>query len=429
MHHIIKNFNELATSALRRAVLSIAEAAYESINTTRAIERLVKYYPRLGKLKILDKQFRLGDFRRIRILGIGKAALEAAKALRRILGDKITDGYVLDVKTENLGAGIISRAGTHPLASELNYELTQQILTKFGHSDEKDLVLCIISGGGSALFCSPYRQTPEQEAEIFKILTAQGASIFEINTVRKHTSLVKGGRLATVLCPATVVGLIFSDVPGDDLSMVASGPLVRDTTEIKDAVAVLEKYGVLEKARRPKIELLESPKDLKYFEKVSNLLLVSGRSALLAMRSRAEDLGFAVKNYSEQFQGEARLLGREIATVVKPGECLLGIGESTVTLAGKGLGGRNQEMALGALLALKEDETFGAFASDGHDNTEAAGAVADASTLTRAVQLGFDPVAYLQNNDSFRFFEATGDLVYTGLTGANVADFFVCLRR
>lgn len=429
MRHTIKNFDNLATSSLRRAVLGIAEAAYEAINTTRAIQRSVKYDSRLGRLRVLNQQFRLADFRRVRVLGIGKAAFEAAQALSQILGDRITDGYVLDVKAGELGAAIVSRAGTHPLASDLNRELTQQILAKFEHGDERDLVLCIISGGGSALLCAPYRQTPEQEAEVFKTLTAQGATIFEINTVRKHTSLIKGGRLAAALFPATVAGLVFSDVPGDDLGTVASGPLVRDTSKLQDAAAILEKYGVLEKTRRAKIDLLESPKDPKYFEKVSNLLLVSGRSALLAMRSRAEDLGFEVKNYSEQFQGEARVLGREIAAAVKSGECLLGIGESTVTLTGKGLGGRNQEMALGALPGLKTDEVFGAFASDGHDNTEAAGAVADVSTLIRAGQLGCDPAAYLRNNDSFRFFEATGDLVYTGLTGANVADFFVCLRR
>ncbi len=427
--HIIKNFETLASSPMRRAALSIAEAGYSAINTTKAVNAAVSYSSFFNTLSVGSQKFSLKKYRRVRLLGIGKASLEAAGALKQILGNRLSDGYVIDVKAGDLGKNIISRAGTHPLASDINREYTQQLLARFEHGSEADLVICIVSGGGSALLCAPYGQSPQEEAEVFKILTAQGATIFEINTVRKHTSQVKGGFLAQALYPATVAALVFSDVPGDELGMVASGPLVLDSTKVSDASAILGKYQVLEKLQRAKIGLQETPKDPKYFARIHNFLLVSGQAALAAMRARAEDLGFEARNFSEQFQGEARVLGLEIAGSAKKGECLLGIGESTVTLKGKGLGGRNQEMALGALPALAAGMVLGCFASDGHDNTEAAGALADASTAQRAEKLGLKPETFLSHNDSFRFFEATGDLVYTGLTGSNVADFFICLKR
>ena len=360
---------------------------------------------------------------------MGKAALEAVSVLQKILGSRLTDGFVLDVKPGEFGDKITVRAGTHPLTSEINRDNTRQLLDKFKNNLETDLDIFVVSGGGSSLLCAPYLQTPEQAAEIFRVLTAQGASIVELNTVRKHTDLVKGGALAKMLFPATVVSLIFSDIPGNDLGMVASGPLVLDTTTVKDASAILGKYQVLEKLGRKKIDLLETPKEIKYFANTQNFLLVSGQQALSAMRSKAEDLGFSVKNFSDQFQGEARFLGGEIAGGVKKGSCVLGVGESTVRLSGKGHGGRNQEMALGALSAMRGDVVMGCFASDGHDNTEAAGALVDTATLTRAKKLGLNLEACLKNNDSFKFLENTGDLVYTGLTGANIADFFVCLKR
>lgn len=426
---IIKNFDALASSPLRRAALLIAEEGYASIKTSRAVKRAVKFSSIFKSLSINGKKFSLKKYKRIRVIGIGKAALEAVSALQEILGDKLSDGFVLDVKSGDLGKKIIVRAGTHPLASEVNKENTQQLLARFEKNLETDFIICVVSGGGSALLCAPYHQTPDQEAEIFKTLTAQGATIFELNTVRKHTSLVKGGALARSLYPATVVSLVFSDVPGDDIGMVASGPLALDRTKVFDAATILEKYQVLEKLGRKKVDFLESPKDPEYFKNTSSFLMVSGKQALLAMRNKAEELGFSVRNFSEQFQGEARILGEEIASTVRKRECLLGVGESTVSLSGKGLGGRNQEMAMGALSALRQETVMGCFASDGHDNTEAAGALVDASTSERAKKLGLKPETYLKNNDSFRFLEATGDLVYTGLTGSNTADFFVCLKR
>jgi glycerate-2-kinase len=294
---------------------------------------------------------------------------------------------------------------------------------------EKDLVLCVVSGGGSALLCSPHDMTCEQEVSIIAALTVKGATIQELNTVRKHISTVKGGQLAKTMYPATIISLIFSDVPGDDLSMVASGPTVMDNSFMKDAAAVLKKYSILEVCQMPLCNLTETPKEEKYFKNVQNVLAVSPKHALAAMREKAEDLGFDVKIFAENFQGIARDLGLKIISENKTGQCLLGAGESTVKIAGKGKGGRNQEMALAALSSISENQVLVCAASDGHDNTDSAGAIVDVGTKARAKALGLNLQEYLNNNDSYNFFEALGDRLITGPTEANVSDFFVCLKQ
>jgi glycerate-2-kinase len=288
----------------------------------------------------------------------------------------------------------------------------------------------VVSGGGSALLCYPHDMSCEAEVSIILALTVKGATIQELNTVRKHISKVKGGQLAKLMYPASVISLIFSDVPGDDLSMVASGPTVRDNTFMKDAAAILKKYDVLEVCQMPSCNLVETPKENRYFEKVQNVLAVSAKQALWAMKETAEDLGFDVKIFGENFQGIARELGiKIIAANNRHHECLIGAGESTVHIIGKGKGGRNQEMALAALSSVSQNQVLVCAASDGHDNTDAAGAIVDNNVLTRAKTLGLDPNQFLQNNDSYNFFEQTGDLLLTGLTEANVSDFFVCLKH
>jgi glycerate-2-kinase len=427
--HIIKNFDKLATSGLRKQAFLIAEAGYHAINTDKAIRHYVVFDAQKQRLAVCGKKFDLKNFKRVFCVGIGKAALEAVTSLSLILKDSITCGYVIDLKTGDLPLNITSRAGTHPYPSEENIKYTKELVALLENLGEDDLVLCVVSGGGSSLFTWPQDLSVEDQTKLFKTLTKQGATIAEINTVRKHTDRVKGGNLAKLLYPATVVSLIFSDVPADDLSMVASGPTVLDGTFTLDAAAVLEKYNVLKQLDLPKLKLHETPKQEKYFVKVHNLLLVSAKSVLEAMKSRAEDLGFEIEVFSEHFQGEARKLGVEIISQTKKGRCLLGAGEGTVTITGQGLGGRCQEMALAALPEIGEDQVLLCLASDGHDNTDAAGAIADRQAFLKARALGLDPKTYLENNDSFHFFESLDDLVFTGLTGSNVSDFFVYLRQ
>jgi len=204
---------------------------------------------------------------------------------------------------------------------------------------------------------------------------------------------------------------------------------VKDQTTVRDAQAVIDSYQLLEKIGTDSLRLTETPKEKKYFRNVHNFLLVSGALALSAMKEKAEDLGFSARIFSENFEGEARKLGPEIIQQnLKKGHCLLGAGESTVIISGKGRGGRNQEMALSALSSIAENQVLLCLASDGNDNTEAAGAIVDALTLVKVKALNLDPKNFLKDNDSFTFFEKVDDAVITGLTGSNTADFFVFLK-
>ncbi len=483
----IKNFDQLATSDLRKQCLLIAEAGLAAVETPAVVRGQVRYDRNRDLLtiggeseirngtksgrKMSREKIDVRPFKRIVCIGFGKAALAAVTELYNIIGDRIACGFVIDLREGSVG-NLVCRVGTHPSPTVVNVQATQELLALLNTCTKDDLVLCVVSGGGSSLLCYPHELSCEAESALIAALTVKGATIQGINTVRKHISKVKGGNLAKACYPATVVSLIFSDVPGNDISMVASGPTVRDTTTVHDAAAVLNRYNVLEMCKLPSCSLFETPKEDKYFAKVKNILLVSGQTVLEACRRKADELGFAASIYSDKVMGEAREVGAAVAamTTGKPKSprlagasasdptsqlkplskhsCLLGVGETTVTLRGPGKGGRNQEMALGALAQLgalgswraniasrslpKEfplaDAVLACIASDGKDNSDAAGAIADASVAKKAAALHLDPQIYLDNNDSYHFFEQTGDLIFTGPTGANAADFFVLLK-
>ncbi len=423
----IENFKQLATDSLRKQALHIAEAGYAAIDTERAIAEKVKYNQRTTELIIEGQSFVLRDYKKITCIGFGKAAFSAVKALQEKLGSMIHCGFVIDLTAGQL-ENITCKIGTHPFPTEVNVTATKELLQLVEHGDENDLVIFVVSGGGSSLLCYPNDMTCENETLIINELTKQGATIQEINTVRKHISKVKGGQLAQLCYPATVLGLIFSDVPGNDLGVVASGPTVPDTTTMADAAAVLHRFKILELSNMDSCSLVETPKDQKYFEKVYNILLVSPEQAVEAMRLRAIDLGWQTSVYATQYQGDATTIARDIVSKAQPQTCVVGAGEATVVVRGHGLEGRCQAMALSVLSELRPGQVFVPLASDGQDHSDAAGAIADALTKSKAAKMALIPKDYLDNNDSYHFFEATGDLVFTGKTGSNVSDFFVLLN-
>lgn len=428
--HIIKNFEALASSGLRKQALSIIEAGYRAIDTKDAMFRAVQFEAKKNKLKVFKDTYDLLKYKKIIAIGFGKASTDAAMALHEVLGERIFKGYFIGVEElSSLGPDYICQAGTHPLPSQKNLGYVDEMLKLLEGLTAEDLVICLVSGGGSALLSAPYLQSLEDEIKIFQTLTAAGATIQELNIVRKHTSTLKGGQLLKHIYPATCISLIFSDVPGDDISVVASGPTVKDGTSTRDALRVIEKYDLLQKIEKPKINLVETSKDEKLFKQVKNYLVVSSEAALSAMRTQAEELGFSVEYFSKHFQGNATELGKQIPGWLTGSGCLLGAGESTVLIHGQGKGGRNLEMALSALNILPEHSVFITAASDGKDNTEAAGAIVDSTTALRAKHLNLNSQDFLLTNDSFSFFEKTGDLLFTGPTGANVADFFVFLKK
>ncbi len=429
MTKIIKNFDQLATTSLRKQTLLIAEAGLSAIKTPKIVHDLV-HVDGKGVLHVKGQQFPLKKYKHIVVVGFGKVALDAVTALQEILGDKISSGYVIDIvpgKLEN----IVCKVGTHPLPSLTNVLATHQLMGMLESCTKDDLVISVVSGGGSSLLCAPAEVTIEEERAITQALMESGATIQEENTVRKHLSLVKGGQLAQIAYPATMVNLIFSDVPGDDLSQVASGPTMLDKTTMHDAMNILNKYEILKACKMHSCGLVETPKDEKYFTNVHNIALCSGKDAIVAMAKKAEDLGFRTKIWNDKFAGEASELGPQIAQAAESGVCLLAAGESTVTITPerKGKGGRNQELALAALPHLAANTVLAAVASDGRDNSDLAGAIVSPET-NEAIRAGGHNIEHsLEYHDEYDLMVEANAGLETGITGTNVSDLIICLQQ
>jgi len=418
----IKNFNELARTEERQKALKIIEAAYQSVNTSRVLTDKIKV--KNSELSIENEKINLDDFKNIYFVGIGKTSLKSAKFLDSLLGQKLTKGICLDVEEGEL-ENIESIKGTHPLPSDKNLKTAKKIVELVKSAREEDLIIACTSGGGSALLSYPKKINIEKLKRVNESLITSGADIYEINTVRKHISKVKGGNLAQAAYPAKVINLLFSDVPGDNPAFIASGPFIKDQTAPKDAEKVIQKYNL------EKLNLFETPKDEKYFQKIKNHMLISGKNTIKAMAEECKKQSLDPNVHSDTLQGEAREVGKKIAEKSKEtssGSALLACGETTVTVEGEGKGGRNEELVLGAVDGLALGQVIISAASDGWDNTEAAGAIADGKSAQRAEKKGMSSDKYLKNNDSYHYFEKLNDLLKTGKTGSNVADFLVCIN-
>ncbi len=455
---IITNFKNLAKNDLRKKALLIAEVGYEAIDIEKIIPERIKIKNNLLKIGHTDFlngqkseiKENLDEFKRIFIVGIGKGSALASAALAKILGKKLTGGIALDVqkpKLEIRNCKLEIFTGTHPLPSKKNIMATREIIKLAKSMDKDDLLIVFVCGGGSALACVSEEELKNSVSATKELMKA-GANINELNTVRKHLSEFKGGGLAKMACPAAVVSLIVSDVCGNDLSNVASGPTVFDKTVKKDAEEILKKYGL----NPDKFNLYETPKDSKCFKKTKNILFVCNQDAVAAMVNKANELGFSSKIRSLALEGEAKNIFQPIIENVKSGEAVIAAGETTVILENKksksknqnynskikisDKGGRNMEAVLGAIAQLTTNNkqqikniVFLSFASDGRDNTEAAGAVGDFLTLEKAKKLKLNPEDFFKNHDSFSFFEKTGDLIYAEQKCFNVADLIVIIRN
>lgn len=388
---------------------------------------------------------------RLIVVGAGKAGAAMARTLEEILGGRITGGLVITRYGHRLRTERIEIAeAAHPVPDVAGVEAVGRMRDLLSGLDATDVVLCLISGGGSALMPDPAPGvTLEEKQEVTTRLLRAGATIRELNAVRKHLSGIKGGQLARWAAPARVVSLIMSDVIGDPPDFIASGPTAADTSTYHDALAVLSRYGVdaptgvrtrLEKGSQGALSETPKPGD-PVFERVSNHVIASNRLLVATAASEARELGFNTLVLTSGLEGEAADVGRLFAAiareVVSTGQpapapaCILAAGETTVTVRGKGLGGRNLEMALAWSLAVaewKHAACFASIASDGSDGpTEAAGAVVDPGTCARATELGMDPAARLADNDSLRPLAAVGDTVVTGPTHTNLMDLQILL--
>jgi len=407
--------------SLRRQALRIFRAALKAAAPDQAVLRHLRLDPE--------------PFRNIYVIGAGKASAQMARAVERLLGARINGGLI-NVK-DGHGAKLrrieINECG-HPIPDQRGVAGARRIAQIASQAGEDDLIIGLISGGASALLPLPAPPiTLAEKQKTTRLLLHCGASIHEINCVRKHISRIKGGQLARLAYPATMLTLILSDVIGDDLDVIGSGPTVPDRSTIADARAILEKYRIPTKVLAAAVET-PKPGD-QIFEKTRNLIVGSNALAVEAAALEARRLGFHTLVLSTFLEGEAREVARVHAAIAKEirasgrpvqrPACVISGGETTVKIRGQGLGGRNQEFALAAAIDLAglSDVAILSAGTDGTDGpTDAAGAIVDGTTLARAEDLGLNAATSLANNDSYHFFEATGDLIKTGPTGTNVAD-------
>lgn len=419
---------------LRRHALAIFRAAVEAADPRRTVRAA------------LEKED-LSRFRRIFVVGAGKASAAMAQAAEQALGRRIAGGWI-NTKDGHLAPlrRITLQEASHPVPDARGVAGARRIAEIAAQAQEGDLLLCLISGGGSALLPLPLDPVSlEEKQETTRLLLACGASIHELNAVRKHLSAFKGGQLARLAAPATVVALLLSDVIGDDLDVIGSGPTAPDPSTFAGALEILRRYALLDRVpaavrqrleagARGEIEETPKPGD-PVFRRTHNIVIGSNRLAVEAAARRARELGYRPLILSTFIEGETREIARMHAAIarqiratgqpVKPPACLITGGETTVTIRGGGKGGRNQEFALAAALDLAGMDRVLALSggTDGTDGpTDAAGALADGQTVARAQARGLSAADYLADNNSYVFFDQLGDLLKTGPTGTNVMD-------
>ena len=426
-------------------VLATMEAALVAVNPAEAVKRSVCVEG--GTLRVGAASYDLGTYEHIYVVGAGKASAAMASALEQILGDRITAGCI-NVKDGYVAATrlIALHEAGHPFPDTRGVEGSQRIASLVDNAGPRDLVFCLMSGGGSALLILPAEGVALEDIEcLTQALLRSGATINEINAVRKHLSQVKGGYLSRLAYPAQVISLIVSDVIGNPLDVIASGPTTPDPTTFSDASAVLQKYGLLSEAptavtrrleRGVEGRVPETPKvQDEVFERTQNCVIASNEVAAGAALDKARDRGLNSLLLSTFVEGEAREVGKVFAALAKEiahsgrplarPACIVAGGETTVTVRGDGLGGRSQELALAAAprIAGLDGVAIVALGTDGTDGpTDAAGAVCTGNTAHRASRHGLSIPDHLMANDSYHFFEALGDLLITGPTNTNVND-------
>lgn len=442
------NTKSIASCPRSASVKKVLTASIAAVEPKAAIKRYMRLQD--GNLVINNRSYDLDTIDRIFVIGAGKAGEPMARAVESILSDRLfagivitKDGYVDD----QLQSGKIQiYASGHPIPDARGVEATRKIIDLLKSTQPNDMVICLISGGGSALMTSP---VPDIYLADFQKLTSSllacGADIHEINTLRKHLDKIKGGQLAKYAFPAKVETLILSDVVGNSLDVIASGPTVPDSSTYSDALAVIEKYNLYDQVSPTIIHTLETgkqrlipetPKDGdSIFDNVKNTIIASNLMAAQAALKQSELEGFNSLLLTTYLQGEASQAGRFLASVVRQiaenempllrPACLIAGGETTVSVHGNGIGGRNQELALGAVSELSglQDVLLVSFATDGGDGfSDAAGASVTGKTLSRALKYGINPDDFLKENDSYHFFKPLKDLLMTGPTYTNVND-------
>lgn len=451
----IDDRDRIARTRARETALACVEAGIEAARPERALREQVTLDGE--RLQVGERTYDLDAFEDVLVIGGGKAAVGVAAVLDDLLGERVSGAVVAPGGAETddrSGDRAATREiavldGDHPVPTERGVESTRRVLELADDADERTLVLAVVTGGASALLPAPAEGVSLADLQgVTEALLASGAAISEINAVRKHCSAIKGGRLARRAAPATVVGLLLSDVVGDSHGTIGSGPTAPDESTFGDALGVLDRYEIDAPAVRDRLErgvageISETPgAGAEEFERVSNQVLANAHTALDAARTTAEERGYSTLLLSSTLRGEARELGRVHAAVaeecfatarpVTPPAVVVSGGEGTVTVRGEGNGGPNLEATTSAAIEfsqerLGEQVAFCSVDTDGRDGaTNAAGALVDGTTLSGSGSTGGAREAALEalsDNDTFEFLDTRDALVRTGETGTNVND-------
>lgn len=435
----------------------IYTAAIEAVSPLEAIKRHVKIEGNILKLFDKDKEiksFNLDKFKRILVVGAGKATSAMAKAIEEILGNRISSGCIC-VKYEHVAVlkKIEQIEASHPIPDNEGMRGAEKIYNIIKGADENDLIISLISGGGSALMPLPQSSIKlKDKQKTTDMLIKSGATIHEINSVRKHLSRLKGGNMARAAYPASVINLMISDVVGDNMDVIASGPFVPDSSDFNSALNVLHKYGLKKSIPLPVGIYLEEgaagthpenpgPDD-HIFSRITNIIIASNFLALKAARKQAEALGYNSIILSSLIEGDTAdaaewhcRIAMEIDSTGNPlprPACIISGGETTVKVRGSGKGGRNMEFAMHAAkgIAGLDKMLIASIGTDGNDGpTDAAGAFSTGDTLNRIKDLSLNINSFIIDNNSYELFSVLGDLIITGPTNTNVMDMRIILAR
>ncbi len=435
----------------REKAIQIFEAAVAAVQPKRLMP--AQLFIDQNRLHILDRHFFLHELPKIYIIGAGKASAAMAATAEAILGDFITAGMVVTKYGHVLPLQkIVCMEAAHPVPDEAGIEATKKTIQLLQQAGKNDIVICLISGGASSLWIDiPDHATLSDVQETFNILLQCGATIEEINTIRKHLSTIKGGQLLQHAPKANWFTFIISDVPGDELSVIASGPTVADNSSFADVKNIVQKYALsnllpasilkhINDSVKGWVNETPKPGDT-IFKQVQNKIIGNNSIALRAAEKKAKEFGYRIVLVDGNMKGDAANFGKEIMNRCKKYSgkkpaCILFGGETTVKVTGKGKGGRNQQLALSALIELNKKEetdlnqqlTLLSAGTDGTDGpTDAAGAIADKEIVRLTQEKKLDAPRYLDDNDAYHFFEQTGGLVKTGATQTNVMDLVVVL--
>jgi hydroxypyruvate reductase len=433
-------------AAARQPILEVLEAALDAVDPFQATRATLQRQGDL--LSAAGKSYDLSRYKRVIVVGAGKAGAPMTQAVEAVLGDRISDGLVV-VKTGHSAptSHVKVVEASHPRPDAAGVAAGERILELATNASANDLVIALLSGGGSALLVGPAPGLTLADMQAMTgALLASGATINEVNTLRKHCETLKGGQLARAVAPATLITLALSDVVGSPLDVIASGPTVPDATTWGDAWAIVRRFDLEDKLPAPILarlaagcsgEIADTPKaGDPAFANTQTLVIADNRVAALAAVTRCQELGYNALLLTTYLDGEAAqvakvavALGREVlahATPIAPPACLVLGGETVVTLGKEpGMGGRNQELALAAAIALAgmDDITVVSLATDGTDGpTDSAGGIADGQTRARGHALGLDAEAYLRGHNAYPYLQATHDLLLTGPTQTNVND-------